>query len=241
MSKERKSPQQKKELQYTRDHFTGGFNSSAHGFSKGWRRKKAQVNREYRRKSDELLSLVKPGLEAQDVRVIADELTTAHLQKSVTRRRLHKVGTISIGERVKKRLQRRAEAVGRKVEQHQRFDDAAAKAVRTLNGLGGKELVGVINRAELLRKRNGDELKRVGESKDAVDQALSFLYAVSVGSARELDALGRNPKLNRLLGSWIQKANRIMAKEQSEQERKRNEKETARQRLKLVRKASAGI
>src|SRR5579862_867236 len=148
MSKERKSPQQKKELQYTRDHFTGGFNSSAHGFSKGWRRKKAQVNREYRRKSGELLALVKPGLEVQDVHLIADELTTAHLQKSVTRKRLHKVGTISMGERVKTRLQKRAEAIERKVQQ-QHFDDAAAKAVRTLNGLGGKELVGVINRAEL--------------------------------------------------------------------------------------------
>lgn len=241
MSKERKSPQRKKELQYTRDHFTAGFNSSAHGFSKGWRRKKAQVNREYRRKSGELLALVKPGLEVQDVHMIADELTTAHLQKSVTRKRLHKVGTISMGERVKKRLQRRAEAVGRKVEQHQRFDDAAAKAVRTLNGLGGKELVCVINRAELLRKRNADELKRVRESKNPVDQALNFLYAVSMGSGRELDALGRNPKLNRDLAIWIRKANRLMTKEQRAQERKLKEKETARQRLRLVRKASAGI
>jgi len=241
MSKERKSPQQKKELEYTKDHFAGGFNSSAHGFAKGWRRKKAHVNREYRRKSDELLASLKPGLQAQDAETISDELTPTHLQKSVTRKRLHKIGVITMGERVKNRLQRRAEAVGRKVQQHQHFDDAATKAVRTLNHLSGEALVQVVNRAELLRKRNGDELKRVRESKDPVDQALYFLYAVSMGSGRELDALGRNPKLNRELGIWIRKANRLMAKEQRVQERKRQEKETARQRLRLVRKASAGI
>ena len=99
----------------------------------------------------------------------------------------------------------------------------------------------VVIRAELLRKRNGDEWKRVRNCDDPIDQALSFLYAVSLGSSRELGALRRNPALNRALGSWIQKANGIMAKEQRKQERKRNEKETARQRLKLVRKASAGI
>jgi|SRR5579872_1605367 len=241
MSKDRKSPQQKKELECSKDHFAGGFNSSAHGFAKGWRRKKARVNREYRRKSDELLAPLKPGLKVQDVELISDELTPAHLQKSITRKRLHKIGVITMGERVKKRLQRRAETTGRNVLQHDHFDQAAADAVRTLNHLSGEVLVRVVIRAELLRKRNGDEWKRVRNSDDPIDQALSFLYAVSLGSSRELGALRRNPALNRALGSWIQKANRIMAKEQRKQERKKNEKETARQRLKLVRKASAGI
>src|SRR5579872_1362014 len=118
MKKERKSPRKKKELEYARDHFAGGFNSSAHGFAKSWGRKKARVNREYRRKSDELLAPVKPGLEAEDVELISTELTTAQLQKSVTRQRLRKLGVVSMGERVKKRLQRRAEAVGRNVRQH---------------------------------------------------------------------------------------------------------------------------
>lgn len=239
MTKERKSPRQKKELEYTKDHFTGGFNSSR-GFPKGWRRKKVRVNREFRRKSEELLAPVKSGLEGQEVEAIADELTTAHLQKSVTRERLHKIGTVTMGERVKKRLQRRAESVGSSVNQQRHFDHSAAEAVRTLNRLGGKELVRVVNRAELLRKKNVDELKRARNSKDPVDQALNFLAALSMGSGRELDALRRNPKLNRELGSWIQKANRILAKEQRAQERKLKEKETARQRIKLVRKASAG-
>lgn len=87
MGNKRKSPQEKKQLEFTRDHFSGGYNS-ARGFSKGWRRKKARVNREYQRKSDELLAPIKPGLEADDAEMISGELTTAHFQKSVSRKRL---------------------------------------------------------------------------------------------------------------------------------------------------------
>ena len=49
----RKSPQEKKELEYTKDHFTFGWNSSR-AFPKTWKRKKTNLNREYRRKSGEL-------------------------------------------------------------------------------------------------------------------------------------------------------------------------------------------
>jgi hypothetical protein len=237
MSKDRKSPQQKKVLEYTRDHFAGGFNSSAHGLAKGWRRKKAQVNREYRRKSDELLAPVKPGLEAQDVELISAELTTEQLQKSVTRKRLHKVGVVSMGERVKQRLERRVDHAGSGAQQRQHYDRVAAEAVRTLNRLDSEELADVVNRAELVRKGNVDELKRVWNSSAAMDRALNFLRAVSQGSGRELDALRRNPDVNRDLGIWIQKANRILAKAQRSQERKLKEKAAARQRMKIVRKS----
>lgn len=233
MSKERKSPQQKKRFEFTRDHFSGGYNS-ARGFSKGWRRKKTRVNREYRRKSDELLAPIKPGSEANDAEMVSEELTTARFQKSVSRKRLTKTGVITMGERVKERLERRADAVGRREEQHRRYDHVAKEAVQTLNRLNGDELIEVVNRAELVRQRNGIEVGRIRKSGDPVDQALSFLYAVSVGSGRELDALRRNPDVNRDLGLWIQKANRIIAGDQRKQERKLREKEAARQKMKSV-------
>jgi len=237
MSKDRKSPQQKKVLEYTRDHFAGGFNSSAHGLAKGWRRKKAQVNREYRRKSDELLAPVKPGLEAGDVELISAELTTEQLQKSVTRKRLHKVGVVSMGERVKQRLERRVETAGRRTNEQQHYDIAAAEAIRTLSRLAGEELIEIVNRAELLRRRNGKELEGVRNSTHPIARALNFLFLVSIGSSRELGVLRRNPQLNHDLGKWIQKANRIIAKAQRAQERKIKEKEAARQRMKIVRKS----
>lgn len=237
MSKERKSPRQKKELEYTKDHFAGGFNSSAHGLAKRWRRKKARVHREYRRKSDELLAPVKPGLDAEDVKLIADDLTTGLFQTSVTRNRLHKIGVVSMGERVKQRLERRAETTGRRANEQQHYDLAATEAIRNLSRLAGEELIEIVNRAELLRKRNGKELEGVRASSHPVVRALNFLFLVSIGSGRELDALRRNPQLNRELGLWIQKANRIMAKAQRAQERKLKEKEEARQRSKAVRRS----
>lgn len=233
MSDKRKSPQEKKQLEFTRDHFSSGYNS-ARGFSKGWRRKKTRVNREYRRKSDELLAPLKPGLEADDVVMISEDLTTARFQKSVSRNRLHKIGIISVGERVKERLERRTDRAGRRAEQHRHFDHLAWQAVQTLNRLSGEELIKVVNRAGLLRKRNRIEHGRIKKSGDLVDQALDFLRAVSVGSGKELDALQRNPNVNRDLGLWIQKAHRIIAQDQRKQERKLKEKAAAQQKMKIV-------
>jgi hypothetical protein len=112
MPKEPKSPQRKKELEYERDHFTFGWNSSRR-FPKTWKRKKAQINRESRRKSQELLVGIKPGTEAGALEGIADDLTAARLQKSVSRKRLHKTGTVSVGEKVRRKLEWRRDAVGR--------------------------------------------------------------------------------------------------------------------------------
>jgi len=48
MAKEQKSPQRKKQLEYTRDYISCG--ESVHGSRKTWALKKAFINREYRRK-----------------------------------------------------------------------------------------------------------------------------------------------------------------------------------------------
>jgi len=135
---------------------------------------------------------------------------------------------------MKRRLEGRGETAGRRVEEHQRYDRVAAEAVRTLNRLSGQGVIDVVNRAELVRKRNGIELNRIRKSGDPVDQALNFLHAVSIGSSRELDALRRNPEVNRNLGLWIRKANRVIARGQRKQERKLNEKEAAWPKIKIV-------
>ena len=70
----RKSPQEKKELEYTKGHFTFGFKSSRM-FPKTWKRKKTQANRQYRRKSQELLAGLKPGMDEEGL--ISDDLTAA--------------------------------------------------------------------------------------------------------------------------------------------------------------------
>ena len=80
MAKERKSPQEKKSLEYTRDHFTFAEHSS---FPTTWKRKKTHANREFRRKSAELLVQAKSGMAVDDVALIADDLTASLFQKSL--------------------------------------------------------------------------------------------------------------------------------------------------------------
>ena len=201
-------------------------------FPTTWKRKKARANREYRRKSEKLLTQAKPGIAVDDVELLADDLTAARFQKSVIRKRLHKMGTVTVGEKVKRKLERRKESVGRKVQSHQHYDNAATLAISTLASLDGEKLVGVVRRADLLcGRRNADELKRVQQSNDPIDRALCFLYRLGWGSAHEFDVLRRNQGLDKALGSWMEKANRILRRDKRAVETKLDEKQRARKKL----------
>lgn len=207
-------------------------------FPTTWKRKKTRANREYRRKSEELLSQAKPGIGIEDAEVLADDLTPKRFQKSVILKRLHKTGTVSLGEKVKRKLDRREEAVGRKVQRRWRYERAAASAISTLRSLDGEKLVAAVRRANLLyRKRNGEELNRVMQSKDPVDRAIYFLYQIGWGSAFELDALSRNQEVDKALGIWIEKAKRILMRDQRVVERKLQEKRITRKKLNSLRAA----
>src|SRR5215469_7742839 len=113
MTQVRKTPQEKKGLEYTKDHFTFGQQSSR-TFPKTWKRKKAHANREYRRKSGELLAQAKPGIGSQDLPAIADDLTAARFTKSVVRKPLEKTDTVTLEEKVRLKLARREKSVGRR-------------------------------------------------------------------------------------------------------------------------------
>jgi hypothetical protein len=232
MAKERKSPQEKKQLEYNRDHFTFGWNSSR-SFPQRWNRKKARLNRQFRRKSEHILAEAKPGVAAEDVDRIADDLTAARFQKSVSRKRLRKTGTVTVGEKVRSKLERRAEAVGRRVRSQQRHEEAAISsansAVPVLNSLRGEELVNIVRRADqLCNSKSAAEFKLVLLSKQPVDRALYFLYRLSYGSAHDLGALRQNPELEKALGSWMAKANRILERERQARDRELAEKKSTR-------------
>jgi hypothetical protein len=239
MAKERKSPQQKKELEYTKDHFTFGWHSSRM-FPNAWRLKKARLNRQYRRKSEQLLAQTKPGIEVDDVELVADDLTAARFQKSVIRKRLHKTGTVTVGEKVKRKLQKREEMVGRRVQRHQQYDRAATSAIGTLRSLDGRKFVDVVRQADLLcGTRNEGELKRVLQSNDPVDKALHFLYRIGSGSAFEQETLRRNPQLDKDLAVWIEKAKRILNRDKRAVNRKLQQKQAIRKKLKALSKADS--
>jgi len=235
MTRERKSPQQKKSLEYGRDHFT--FSEHPHAFRRNWKRKKTQANRETRRKSDELLAQTKPEMPAADVELIAGEITVAQLAKSVLRKRLRKGGTVSVGEKVKLKLEKRAEMIGRKVQSYKRFDSEVVQAVTTLRSLEGERLVDFVRRSSVFLD-GGDPLEwsRVRSSSDPIDRALSFLEGLVRGDARLDDALCRNQELREAFRNWVNNANRLLAKDQRVVQRKVEQRRLAEKKVKTLRR-----
>lgn len=232
MTKEQKSPQQKKHLEYDKDDFTFGIRSSR-SFPKTWKRKKAQANREKRRKSDELLVQAKPEMSAQDIDLAVGDVTTAQLAKSVFRKRLRKTGTVTVGEKVKLKLEKRAATVGRRVKSHEKYEFLAAEAVGTLTSLDGRQLVDFVRRA-LVFLHGGDpiEWSRVKRSEDRIDRALSFLESHQRGSAPEREALCRNDDLRNAFQDWAMKANRILGKDRRAIRMKNEQKEATQKMVK---------
>ncbi len=235
MAKERKTPQEKKSLEYTRDHFTFAEHSS---FPKIWKRKKTNANRQYRRKSGELLVKAKAGMGADDVALIADDLTAALFQKSVVRKPLRKTGTVSVGEKVERKLTKREQGVGRRARSHEPYDLAADSAIRMLTSLEGENLVDVVRRAGVLcGGGNPEEWARLQRSSDSLDQALCFLQQLNHGSAYEINAVRRNEELGASLASWVTKANRILDRDRRAIEKKNDQKKTTGKKLSVLRRA----
>ena len=202
----RKSPQEKKQLDYERDHFTPGWNSSSRRFAKAWRGKKTHANRQYRRRSQELLVGMKTGIGEDDL--FSDDLTAARFQESVSRKRLRKQGTMTLREKVETKLAKRATMVGRRARTKREAEAWAKSAVATLGGLQAEKFVEASRRAELLCRGNVDELRRVMSSRDPVDRALLFLRHIRDGSGHLVDALRRRPELQEALANWLKKAER---------------------------------
>ena len=108
----KRTPQTKKELDYEKQHFSAC--EYPHAFRKNWPRKKARVNREYRRKADVLLSKIsiEPAA-ALEQKIEYKGLTRNRFGKSVLRKRLRKLGVETLKERVDWRLVKRTSQIGR--------------------------------------------------------------------------------------------------------------------------------
>lgn len=219
----RKSPQEKKQLEYAKDHFTFGWNSSRL-FPKAWGRKKAHANRQYRRKSEELLAQAKPGIATDAVDSIADDWTAEHFRQSISRKRLYKHGTVTLGEKIKRKLERRRKSAGQHAGQRRRYDNEASSAVNKLNSLKGKQLIDVVRLAKLLCYGNGEERKRVVLSSSPVDRAIYFVYLVSWGSGLQVNALRRNPELCEAWETWMAKARGILERDDQREEKRHQQK-----------------
>jgi len=228
MGRRRKSPQEKKQLEYAKDHFTFGWNSSRL-FPRAWSRKKAHVNRQFRHKSEELLGKAKPGIANDDVELIADDWTAEHFKQSVSRKRLYKHGTVTQGEKIKRKLEERKEGIGRTVRQRRWYDREASSAMNTLDSLKGKQLIEVVRLANLLCCGNAKERKRVVLPGNPAGRAIRFAWLVSSGSASHVNALRRDPELSKAWDIWRAKAQEILERDEQREERRRQQKEHAKE------------
>jgi len=219
MPRQQKTPQLKKELELNKDHFT--FAKHVHGFRKEWKEKKAQANRQYRRKSDKLLLPAKPEISADDAEALVGDVTVAQIEKSNSNKRLHKQSTVSLGEKIDIKSRKRKDAIGRRVESKQKSDQVVRSAVSTLLALDGNELVDVVNRiARVLHGGDPTEWMRLYKSKDRIDRAIFFVEQIERGDWTLGEALRRDQELCKTFHYWATKANRILAKQVRPTQRK---------------------
>ena len=231
MPKSPKSPQEKKELALKRDRIT--FSKSVPGFRKTWPKKKALANREYRRKSDELLTKTKTGDSAEDAEIKVGDVTTTHLKKSISRKRLVKWGPVSLGEAIKLKLEKREETVGRRANKKHRVDSQVASVLSTLEDLDSDALKAFLIKLDAVL-RGGDTLKsfQLSQSPDPLVQAIFFVKQIARGNAIYCDSLERNREFCVRYRAWRQKAVRVMEKMRRPAQRKLEEKAVHQKKVK---------
>jgi hypothetical protein len=211
-------------------------------FPKTWKRKKTLANREYRRKSEELLAQAKPGIAADDASSIVDDLTPAHFKKSVVRKPLVKTDTVTVGEKVKLKLARRQQAVGRKVQLRETAHQAATSAIGTLCALEDERLLDFVRRADrLCRVHDSKEFVRLQLSKDPIDRALYFINCLASGMNSPEDTICRDPELRNALAVWFAKAHRIIRRDRRVIEEQVERKQVTDKKVKALRRATRQI
>jgi len=225
MAKEQKSPQRKKQLEYTRDYISCG--ESVHGSRKTWALKKAFINREYRRKCDELLAQSKPGLPSDDANLAIGEVTAGHLEKSVSRKRLHKWTPITVARSIQSRLERRVESAGRRAAQRNKHSALVAEALGVLNSLRDDQLSATVLRAHsLCLSQDFKEKLKLKQSKDPIERAVHVFCSVCfggrylTGDGYLIDRIRREPELWSQFCLWVEKYERILGKEKRTIQRK---------------------
>ena len=234
MAKEPKSPQEKKRLAYAKDHFSPGEHSSSRH---SWGRKKTSTRRQYRRKSDELFGAVKPGMDAESVSRITEDVTVGHVQKSVTKRKVSKWGVLTLAEKVPLTLERREERIRRRKISSSARRDRVTSAIKTLNLLVGDRLVEFVRRfAFLYRGSDPVGYQKMHVSKDPLDQAFLFLYELQQGRGSYREMICNSDELKAALDAWVVKANRILARDQRALARKAEEKQQIGKKINALRR-----
>jgi hypothetical protein len=195
MARQRETPQEKKLREYS-ERVSGGNRRNAEARKK----EKLEVSHETRNKANELLAQIKPQISHEDAEVVAGELTSTHLQKSVSRRRVRKDGAAPLRQVIEWHLEKRIYYLGRKrkiTRPNPKYDKWAREAVETLTSIPKEIFADVARRAgQLCSPEHRYQYQDESFPTDPLDRALCFLQRLSGGSTDENQALGRNKEVN---------------------------------------------
>ena len=108
--KEKLTPQEKKRQSYEKDHRTH-TGESPRGMRKTWAKRKARINRKYRRKAHAALQQVVSPQRIDVVREGDDATTRELVRRGLTRDKNHKWGVSNLRETLQKRAESRKRAV----------------------------------------------------------------------------------------------------------------------------------
>jgi hypothetical protein len=238
MAKERKSPQEKKLLELTKDHFTYGRLSSRK-FPVTWKRKKAHANRVYRRKSDSILAEVTPGMAADDLPASVEELTSTRFEDAIVCKPLQKHGTVTLSEKIQNKIEKRQGQAGRRVRNRDAALKSVTAAVETLTSLQGEQLTSVVKAVGLICTPGPcHERSRMFLSNDPLDQATYFVYRIHTNPSEYREVLRREPELYTALQTWLEAADRILLRDYRATTNKAEQRIATGQRLNALLRAS---
>jgi hypothetical protein len=117
----RLTPQEKKDLAYSRDHYVSA-SESRHAFRKNWPKKKSMANQAHRHSADEKIRQLNRLGDSQSIDNVPIEVTSEELRKPDPRKKLDKSGVHSLKEYVQFSRRRRSEREGGVRERRQRDD-----------------------------------------------------------------------------------------------------------------------
>jgi hypothetical protein len=231
MARERKSPQEKKLREYG-DRVTPGNRRNAEARKK----EKRGVGREIRNKTENLLAQVKPELPSQEAENLTEEITAGRVRKSVIRKRVLKYNAAPFSKVVEWQRERRVGSFQRKKRSYPHYDRIAREAVGTLNAIDNNQFAEIARRAGILcSPENCYKYARPQDLKDPIARALEFVRRATTCYSHEHQALCRNDDLKHEFRLWLDKADRILRKDQMAREKKAAEQRAIQQKLKTVR------
>lgn len=196
MAKERKSPQEKKELEYKRDRHEFAWHSDK-GLPLARPRRKAGINRKYRHKADTAVRQVVKNDDLGNTSDISNEL----IANGIFRRRLSKVPPPTLKEAIAEKLQRRQQRESRKptkVEKCYREGTSAIEALERMDALESLKFL------DLLKSYSQHIFKKPSE-RDPMWSTATWVLYLNQGEQSSRTFLDENP-------DWASRYAKIMGR-----------------------------